>query len=64
MSTIQGTFFIPIVLVLHHFYGLDGLIWSMTITEGIAFVAGVLMMIPYLNKLNKDDLPAMQNSSI
>jgi hypothetical protein len=50
--------------VLHHFYGLDGLIWSMTITEGIAFVAGVLMMIPYLNKLNKDDLPAMQNSSI
>jgi len=61
MSTIQGTFFIPIVLVLHHFYGLDGLIWSMTITEGIAFVAGVVMMIPYLNKLNKDDLPAMQN---
>jgi Na+-driven multidrug efflux pump len=61
MSTIQGTFFIPIVLLLHHFYGLDGLIWSMTITEGIAFVAGVLMMIPYLNKLNKDDLPAMQN---
>ena len=61
MSTIQGTFFIPIVLLLHHFYGLDGLIWSMTITEGIAFVAGVLMMIPYLNKLNKNDLPAMQN---
>ncbi|MFC4772396.1 MATE family efflux transporter [Enterococcus hermanniensis] len=60
MSTIQGTFFIPVVLLLHHFYGLDGLIWSMTITEGIAFVAGAVMMIPYLNKLNKDELPAMQ----
>lgn len=60
MSTIQGTFFIPIVLLLHHFYGLNGLIWSMTITEGIAFVAGVIMMIPYLNKLNKNELPAMQ----
>ncbi|MBO0432088.1 MATE family efflux transporter [Enterococcus sp. DIV0660C] len=60
MSTIQGTFFIPVVLLLHHFYGLNGLIWSMTITEGIAFVAGIIMIIPYLNKLNKDELPVMQ----
>lgn len=60
MSTIQGTFFIPVVLLLHHFYGLDGLIWSMTITEGIAFVAGAVMIVPYLNKLNKNELPAMQ----
>lgn len=60
MSTIQGTFFIPVVLLLHHFYGLDGLICSMTITEGIAFVAGVIMMIPYLNKLSKNELPALQ----
>lgn len=60
MSTIQGTLFIPVVLLLHHFYGLNGLIWSMTITEGIAFVAGTIMIIPYLNKLNKNELPAMQ----
>ncbi|EOH72305.1 MATE family efflux transporter [Enterococcus malodoratus] len=60
MSTIQGTFFIPVVLLLHHFYGLNGLIWSMTITEGIAFAAGAIMMVPYLNKLNKNELPAMQ----
>lgn len=60
MSTIQGTFFIPVVLLLHHLYGLDGLIWSMTITEGIAFVAGGIMMVPYLKKLNKNELPAMQ----
>ena len=60
MSTIQGTFFIPVVLLLHHFYGLDGLIWSMTITEGIAFVAGVIMLIPYLKKLSKTELPAFQ----
>ncbi len=60
MSTIQGTFFIPVVLLLYHFYGLDGLIWSMTITEGIAFVAGVIMLIPYLKKLSKNELPAFQ----
>lgn len=61
MSTIQGTFFIPVVLLLHHLYGLDGLIWSMTITEGIVFVAGGIMMVPYLKKLNKNELPALQN---
>lgn len=60
MSTIQGTFFIPVVLLLHHLYGLDGLIWSMTITEGIAFVAGVIMLIPCLKKLSKNELPAFQ----
>ena len=60
MSTIQGTFFIPVVLLLHHFYGLDGLIWSMTITEGIAFIAGVIMLVPYLGKLSKNELPALQ----
>lgn len=60
MSTIQGTFFIPVVLILHHIYGLNGLIWSMTITEGIAFFAGIIMIIPYLNKLNKNELPTIQ----
>ncbi len=60
MSTIQGTFFIPVVSLLHHFYGLDGLIWSMTITEGIAFIAGVIMLVPYLGKLSKNELPALQ----
>lgn len=61
MSTIQGTLFIPVVLLLHHFYGLNGLIWSMTITEGIAFVAGTIMIIPYLNKLNKNELSQVHN---
>ncbi len=60
MSTIQGTFFIPVVLLLHYFYGLDGLIWSMTVTEGIAFIAGVIMLVPYLNRLSKNELPALQ----
>ncbi len=56
MSTIQGILYIPIVIILHHFYGLTGLIWSMTLTEGIAFVAGLIMLIPYLLKLNNGKL--------
>ncbi|CDG05360.1 MATE family efflux transporter [Lactococcus lactis] len=61
MSTIQGILYIPIVIILHHFYGLTGLIWSMTLTEGIAFVAGLIMLIPYLLKLNKGKL--MENQT-
>lgn len=58
MAMIQGTFFIPVVLLLHHFYGLNGLIWSMTVTEGIAFLVGSLLMIPYLKKLQTGALVA------
>lgn len=56
MSTIQGILYIPIVIILHHFYGLTGLIWSMTLTEGIDFVACLIMLIPYLLKLNNGKL--------
>lgn len=58
MAMIQGTFFIPVVLLLHHWYGLNGLIWSMTVTEGIACLAGGVMLVPYLTKLNKGELLA------
>lgn len=58
MATIQGVLYIPVVILLHHFYGLTGLIWSMTLTEGIAFVAGLIMLVPYLSKLNHGKLIA------
>ena len=53
MATIQGILFIPVVIILHYLFGLNGLIWSMTITEGITFLIGAILMIPYLNKINK-----------
>lgn len=53
MSITQGVLFIPVVIILHHFYGLNGIIWSLTLTEGITFVMGAILMIPYLRKLKK-----------
>ncbi|MFS0781981.1 MATE family efflux transporter [Bacillus sp. 1P06AnD] len=58
MSVTQGFLFIPVVIVLHHLYDLNGVIWSLTITEGITFVMGAILMLPYLRKLKKMPNPA------
>lgn len=53
MAMSQGCLYIPIVIALHHLYGLHGLIWSMTITEFTTFLIGAILYIPYRMKLNK-----------
>lgn len=53
MSITQGLLFIPVVIVLHYFFGLNGLIWSMTITEIITFVMGIVLLFPYLKKVRR-----------
>lgn len=53
MAMSQGCLYIPIVLVLHYFYGLHGLVWSMTVTEVITFLIGIGLYIPYSMKLKK-----------
>ncbi|MCC0649679.1 MATE family efflux transporter [Clostridioides sp. ZZV15-6598] len=53
MSISQGGLYIPIVILLNYFYGLDGLIWSMTVTEIITFLIGAVLYIPYGIKLKK-----------
>ncbi|MFL8710569.1 MATE family efflux transporter [Clostridioides sp. GD02377] len=54
MSISQGGLYIPIVIFLNYFYGLDGLIWSMTVTEIITFLIGAVLYIPYSIKLKKE----------
>ncbi|CZR95586.1 MULTISPECIES: MATE family efflux transporter [Clostridioides] len=54
MSISQGGLYIPIVILLNYFYGLDGLIWSMTVTEIITFLIGAVLYIPYSIKLKKE----------
>jgi putative MATE family efflux protein len=43
MSMTQGVLFIPIVILANLWFGLTGIIWALTITEGIVFLAGVTM---------------------
>jgi multidrug efflux pump len=40
MSVTQGVLFIPIVLLGDAWFGLAGIVWALTVTEGIVFLAG------------------------
>ncbi|MEA9984883.1 MATE family efflux transporter [Subtercola sp. RTI3] len=45
MSMSQGVLFIPIVLIGNLWFGLAGIIWSLTVSEGIVFLIGVIMWL-------------------
>ncbi|GGF34574.1 MATE family efflux transporter [Subtercola lobariae] len=45
MSMAQGVVFIPIVILGNLWFGLPGIIWSLTVSEGIVFVVGVTMWL-------------------
>lgn len=52
-SSRQGFFFIPIVIVLSHFFGLTGLEISQTIADVCAFLLSLPVALYYMNKLKK-----------
>lgn len=58
MSITQGILFIPVIIVLNNFFGLHGVIWSMTITEIITFLTGVILYIIFNNKLKNNQVVA------
>ncbi|HTJ39018.1 MAG TPA: MATE family efflux transporter [Dactylosporangium sp.] len=45
MSMAQGVLFIPIVLLGNLWFGLAGIIWALTVTEGIVFLVGVALWL-------------------
>ncbi|WP_270506487.1 MATE family efflux transporter [Paraclostridium sordellii] len=53
MAISQGCLYIPMVIVLHYYFGLHGLVWSITITEVITCLIGVMLYIPYSKKTMK-----------
>ncbi|MCW2542310.1 MAG: family efflux protein [Frankiales bacterium] len=40
-----GTPGVPIVLLGHLWFGLSGIIWALTVTEGLVFLVGVVMWL-------------------
>ncbi|MCR1848959.1 MATE family efflux transporter [Paeniclostridium sordellii] len=53
MAISQGCLYIPMVIVLHYYFGLHGLVWSITITEVITCLIGLILYIPYSKKTMK-----------
>ena len=45
MSVAQGVLFIPIVILGNIWFGLAGIIWALTVTEGLVFGVGVVMWL-------------------
>ena len=45
LSMAQGILFIPLVLLGNLWIGLAGIIWALTVTEAIVFLAGVAMWL-------------------
>jgi multidrug efflux pump len=45
MSVGQGVAFIPIVILGNLWFGLAGIIWSLTVSEGIVFLVGIVMWL-------------------
>ncbi|MNO38141.1 hypothetical protein D3C76_282360 [compost metagenome] len=51
----QSVLFIPMIIVLHATLGLHGVIWSMTVTEVITSVMGVILFMIFRKKLKSTD---------
>ncbi len=45
MSVTPGLLFIPIALLGNHWFALTGIIWALTVTEGVVFLVGVVMWL-------------------
>jgi multidrug efflux pump len=53
MSVGQGIAFIPIVILGNVWFGLPGIIWSLTVSEGIVFLVGVAMWLASRRAINR-----------
>ena len=45
LSVAQGVLFVPVVLLGDHVFGLAGIIWSLTVTEVVVLVVGVVLWL-------------------
>ena len=52
MSILQGVSYIVVIIVLHYFFGLHGVIWSMAVTEILMCIIGGIMFIRFKRKNN------------
>jgi len=53
MSVTQGVLFIPIVILGKLWFGLTGIIWALTVTEGIVFAVGLVMWLASRRAINR-----------
>ncbi|AJA46285.1 multidrug export protein MepA [Clostridium pasteurianum DSM 525 = ATCC 6013] len=62
MSVTQGVLYIPVIIILHNLFGFYGVIWSMTVTEIITCIMGVILYIIFNYKMKKLQFDNMSNN--
>lgn len=50
----QGLVYLPMLFIMDHFIGLDGLIWSQPTADVICIIMSVVMFLATMKKLNKE----------
>ena len=53
MSLTQGVLFIPVVVLGDHWFGLTGIIWALTVTEGTVLLVGVALWLAFRSAINR-----------
>lgn len=53
LSMAQGVLFVPIVIVGNVWFGLAGIIWALTITEVLVFLAGVVIWLAARGRIDR-----------
>lgn len=54
MSIIQGVTLIPVLFIANHINGFHGVVWSLVISDVVAFLVGAIMLYVLRNKLQPD----------
>lgn len=50
----QGLIYLPLIFIMDHFVGLNGLIWSQPIADAVCIVLSVVMFASVMKKTNKE----------
>lgn len=53
MSMAQGVLFIPIVILGNLWFGLAGIIWSLTVSEGLVLIVGLGMLLAFRRSIER-----------
>ncbi len=50
----KGSLDIPLMIVLNHFIGINGVAWATPIADWLALIVSLLLFLPYLNKIKEE----------
>jgi len=50
----KGSLDIPLMIVLNHFIGINGIAWAVPLADWLALIVSLLLFLPYINRIKKE----------